>query len=441
MDLIYKTLFEIKLEHEYFLTFEDGKNLFMESDNAGRIASLEQGYADDRETISRDLRYEFPEKLRPLYKQHGLKLLQSYSGFRVVIRVRTIRLADNSTVFVPFFPLPEDLDIFILLNKKTNLPEEYTNGRIARPVPAVYLFSNDNLNGVSTFPFLVSPVSAIDTESAYEQGELALDTGNNLVELFYDNTGALQQKVITSAVQAFASENDRILVPGKFYYTITGNKPVTELDISVKDESANIVRIFSFSQAEPISRVLLDFTGMADQLFLTEKMKLPAAVHTLTATGNNGYSDSRRIAFSDHLAKSSVFGAVHIKPKVSNSPFNLLTDEGWIKQNRDPLGVLSPVPVFEIPFKSRFCNFRYLNSNGKELLLDPSLSNFLFKENEALISQMPVSLCRYYLQIPDKTGSITKYLPNPKSYDIRTDPFRRMYFDIHVPESELFSLP
>ena len=63
MDLIYKTLFEIKLEHEYFLTREDGKNLFEESDPLNRIARLEQAYADDRESFSRDIRYDFTEGL------------------------------------------------------------------------------------------------------------------------------------------------------------------------------------------------------------------------------------------------------------------------------------------------------------------------------------------------------------------------------------------
>jgi hypothetical protein len=61
MDLIYKTLFEIKLEHEFFLTLEDGKNLFEEADPLNRIALLEQAYANDRESFNRDIKYDFPE--------------------------------------------------------------------------------------------------------------------------------------------------------------------------------------------------------------------------------------------------------------------------------------------------------------------------------------------------------------------------------------------
>lgn len=441
MELIYKTLFEIKLEHEYFLTFEDGKNLFEESDPLNRIARLGQAYADDRESFSRDIMFDFPEKLKPLYYEYGLKLLPSYSGCRVLVRVNQKRLPDNSTVFEPFFPSPEDLEIFILLIKRNNLPDAYTNGRISRSIPAIYMFSNENLNGARVFPFIASPISPFDAVASYEQGELALDAGNNPVEIFYDNTGNLQQKAIITPINSFASENDRILLSGKFYYNVVGNNPVTELEISVTDSSNNIIKEFSFVRSEPISRVILDFTDKADLLQLSETLSLPDAIFSLVVTGDNGYSDNRNIVFGDHLVPVSAFGAVHLKPKVTNAFFNLLTDEGWIIQKRDPAGVLSAAPLFEIPFKSRFGHFRYINSNGKELLLDPSLNNFLFKENGALISQMPVSLCRYYFLISDNTGILTKYLPNPKSYDIRMDAFRRIYFDIQVPESDLFQIP
>jgi hypothetical protein len=97
-------------------------------------------------------------------------------------------------------------------------------------------------------------------------------------------------------------------------------------------------------------------------------------------------------------------------------------------QKRDPLGVLSAAPVFEIPFKSRFGHFRYLNSNGKELQLDPSLNNFLFKENGA--SDLPDACftLQVLFMIPDIHRDSNKIFPNPKSYDIKTDAFRQNIF-------------
>jgi hypothetical protein len=440
MDLIYKTLFDIKLEHEYFLTLEDGKSLFEESDPVARMTMLQEAYDSDRESFSRDISYDFPEKLKPFYEQHGLKLLPSYSGCRVLVRVRQVRLTDNSTVFEPFFPFSKDIEVFILLTKKDSLPDTYTNSQLNRTIPSKYIFSNENINGARTFPFIVSPVSRIDPGILYEQGELALDAGSNLVELFYDNAGNLQQRSVSTAVTSFANENDMMLVPGKFYYQIARNNAVTELEISLNDNSGKVIKEFSFSQSQPLSRVLLDFTDRADVVQLAERVPLTDRLFTIRATGNNGLSDSKNIVFGDHLSSVSAFGAIHIKSRVTNTVFNILTDEGWIIQKRNPLGVISAAPVFEIPIKSRFAHFRYINCNGRELLLDASLNNFLYKESGALISQIPVSLSRYCLMVPDKTRTTTRYLPNPRSYDIKTDGFHRIYFDIQVPESDIFPI-
>ncbi len=440
MDLIYKTLFEIKLEHEYFLTLEDGKSLFEESDPITRIERLNKAHDNDRESFSRDITYDFPGKLKTLYEQHGLKLIPSYSGCKVLVRVSQLRLPDNSSVFIPFFPLPDDLEIFILLTKKDNLPDAYTNGRLNRTIPSKYIFSNENINGARTYPFLVSPASVFDPGILYEQGELALNAGNNLIELFYDNTGNLQQEAVNTAVTSFANENDRMLVPLKFHYTLPGNNSVTELSITLTGNSSGIIKEFSFSNDMPLGRVLLDFTDKADIVQPGESVSLQDKIFTINATGNNGWNDSKNIVFSDQLSTVSSFGAVHIRPRVTNSLLNLLTDEGWIIQNRDNLGILSAAPVFEIPLKSRYGHFRYINSKGRELLLDASLNNFLFKENEALISRKPVSLSRYYLMVSDSSGTTTKYLPNPRTYDIKTDALRRVYFDIQVPESEIFPI-
>jgi hypothetical protein len=129
-----------------------------------------------------------------------------------------------------------------------------------------------------------------------------------------------------------------------------------------------------------------------------------------------------------------------MRPRVANTLFNLINDQGYIKKGKDGAGNDIPAPVFEIPFKSRFANFRYLNNSGRELVIDPSLNNFLYKEEKALVSQVPVSLCRYYFMVPDNTATLTKYLPNPKNLEIKKDEHGRILFDIMVPESDLFEI-
>ena len=204
------------------------------------------------------------------------------------------------------------------------------------------------------------------------------------------------------------------MVPGSFYYTVTGNTQVTQLDISLKDKSGNVVKNFSFNQTEPISKVLLNFSDKAQQLQLSGTLTLPDGIFSLQVQGNNGYSDLKNIVFGDLLYSIFHWGAAHIKPRVTNTLYNLIANDGWIIQRRDPLGVWTNAPVFEIPVKSRFGNFRYINNNGKELTLNPVLNNFLYKENKVLISQLPVSLCKYYFLVPENGGNVTRYLPNPK---------------------------
>lgn len=438
MELIYKTLCEIKLEHEYFLTKEDGTNLFSESVQQNRMSVLEQAYEMDRESINRDINYDFPYLLRDSYKKYGLKLLPSYSGCKVLIRVNKKILPDNSLVFEPYFSVPEALNIFILFIKKNNLPHLYSNERIARSVPASYLFSNENIPDAKVFPFLVNSISSFNSGLSYEQGDLAIDNSNKIQEYFYDNSGILQRSEITTIVKTFANENDHLLVPSKFYYTVTGNPQVTQLSISLKDKSGNVVKSFSFIQTEPIRKVLLDFSDKAGQLQLSGTLTLPDGIFSIEANGNNGYSDINNIVFGDHLYSVFHWGAAHIKPRVTNTLYNLIANDGWIIQRRDPMGVWTDAPVFEIPVKSRFGNLRYINNNGKELKLNPLFNNFLYKENKMLISQLPVSLCKNYFLVPENGGGVTKYLPNPKTYEIKMDNFHRIYFDILVPESDMF---
>src|SRR5260221_6583121 len=144
MELMYKTLFEIKLMHEYFLTKEDGSNLFSEPDPQKRLDLLGQAF-DNRAAMDSDIAFDFPEALKSSFQGYGLKILPSYGGCKVLIRVNKIILTDNSVVFEPFFSIPDLMEIFIVFIKKNNLPDIYSNERIARSIPSLYFFSNENI--------------------------------------------------------------------------------------------------------------------------------------------------------------------------------------------------------------------------------------------------------------------------------------------------------
>ena len=439
MELLYKTLFEIRLMHEFFQTKEDGSNLFNEPDQGNRMNLLRQLDDADRDAMDRDIRFDFPDALKEQYSGYGLSIVPAYSGCKVAVRVNRITLADNSIVYQPLNFIPDTLDIFVLFIRKNNQPDAYSNERIGRPAPSAYFFSSENIPGTRVFPFLTNPISSFDAGYIYEQGELAVDGSNKLQEYFYDNAGNLQPRPVNFAVTAFANENDRMLAPLSFYYSVFNKNPVTQLDISLSNAASTVIKTFSFSQPEPIKKVMLDLSDQSDALLLSAALSLPAGLFTLKASGNNGYADTRQLIFDERLDPRDCWGVAYLRPAVTNTAFNLIETDGYIMKRVDPLGNITEAPIFEIPVKSRFGNFRYANSNGKELKLNAALNNFLYKEDKLLISQLPVSLCQHYFQVTENGGgNTTKFLPNPKTCDIKKDDKQRMYFDVVVPESDLF---
>jgi len=127
MSLIYKTLFEVKLLHEYYCTNADGKTVFDFPLQQDRLNFLFGQFDADKESISTDVEYKFPEELEALYSGYNLKLLPSWHGCKIAVRVNAHTLPDNSLVFEPFTPLPENLNIYILVSKKSALFDNLTN--------------------------------------------------------------------------------------------------------------------------------------------------------------------------------------------------------------------------------------------------------------------------------------------------------------------------
>ena len=59
--LIYKTLFEIKLMHEFYLTEKDGNTIFDLADQKDRINFLLNQYTIDRSSVNKDIEFKFPK--------------------------------------------------------------------------------------------------------------------------------------------------------------------------------------------------------------------------------------------------------------------------------------------------------------------------------------------------------------------------------------------
>ncbi len=435
MSVIYKTLFEVKLMHEFYLTAKDGKTVFALPDQTDRINFLFDQFAEGYPSINAEIEFAFPPKLEEIYHNLRLRVISTYSGFRVLMRVNQKILADGSLIFEPIFPLPDDFNIYILLKKKSNVVESYTHSQINKPMASSYIFSNENISGAKAFPFLTNPVSAFNGASLYAQGDIASYGVNDIREYYNDGTA---DKWETIAGSAFTNENDQLLVPLKFYYSFIDDTNITQATFTIKDKNHNSLKTINVVNPDLIQKVFLDFSELTDTISIPETFIYENVIYSLEVTGNNGFSANHRLIFNDNLFSRENWGVINIKTKVANAAFNLLASDGFLIKRRVPPGVWNEAPIFEIPIRSKFPFWRFINEKGNELKLAPSLSDYLFKEDKILLSKRPRSVAGNYFLLQKEGSTNTIYVPNPLNYELKKDAKERLCFDIMVPESDLF---
>jgi hypothetical protein len=226
----------------------------------------------------------------------------------------------------------------------------------------------------------------------------------------------------------------------QFYYSFANATGVTNVDFVLKNKDGNVIKSISVSSAGFITKTLLDFSAVADEIIIPETYQFSDIIFTLNVSGSNGFLQSHKLLFSDTLYNRNNWGLAIIKNKVINSAYNLLANDGFIIKRRLPGGVWNEAPVFEIPIKSRFPYFRFLNDRGKELLIAATLNDYLIKEDKILLSKRPRSVSKSYFKLQKQGSSDTVYVPNPLNYDLKKDSKERLCFDIIVPQSEMFPI-
>lgn len=437
MALIYKTLFEVKLMHEYYLTAEDGQTVFSLNNQGDRIDFLLQMFSAGRPSVNEDLTFEFAEEMKRIYDGFSLKLLMSYSGFKIACRVNQKILPDGTLVYTPFIPLPDDFNLLIRIVKKSPRLASYTLSDVGSPVAFNYLFSNENILSANVFPFLTSNISAFDATHNYTQGEIA-SYGINDIRQYYKDAGGDQWQSIPG--RTYVNENDRLLAPLRFYYTFGNTANITNAVFDLKDKDGAVLKTITVNNTDFINKTPLDFSDLTGRVLLPDNFDFEDAIFTLEVHGSNGFSKTHRLVFNNTLFSAENWGLITMKSRVTNPLFNLLANDGYLFKRRLPNGAWNPSPVFEIPVKSRFPFFRFINDKGLELKLIPALSDYLLKEDKILLSKRPRSVAKNYFLLQKQGSSNTKYVPNPLIYDLKKDAKERLCFDVIVPESELFPI-
>jgi hypothetical protein len=438
MDILYKILFEVRLLHEFYLTNSNGVSIF-NGNPQQRTDFLRERFSRDERNIGSDLFYQVPEPAAITFRNLHLRLLPTYAGFKVAVEVKQVALPGPLIGFQPLVPLPDNLCLPIQILRKGHDVDQVTNTRMLRNISSAFYFSNENIPGAKTHPFLTENITPFIFGFPYEQGQLALHGPSDVRSFFIDELDTDQWLPITTPAPSggYASENDRLLVKPDFYYSFLPGDDINEATFKLKDNTNALVATINAKNATGnFQRVALSF----DVLKLNTIPENPAAanlVYTLEVTGNGGYNKTHRLIFLRDISSDirNTWGLVNICNKTADAQFQLTDAAGRLMTRLNPDNTVNTAPpIFEIWVKSRLPFWRYSNDNPSfELQAAPHIG-LLRKEGKKLISLQPYALS----YTPTLMG--IAYRPNPKLFDTLKTEGRRVYADITVPESEMFPL-
>jgi hypothetical protein len=402
--ILYKTVCEVKVYHEYYLTNHQGHTIFESALQEDRLEFLLQQFSDGFPSVNNDLEFRIPAQYATVMEGHHIKILTTYSGFR---------LAAESTQI-----LPQDLSIPILLYQKDDSFGQVNGFLRNKNIPAKYFFSNISTASDKIFPVLSKPINPVVVGSGYEQGDLAIHPGNDLRQYYFDGV-ADQWQAVQGA--GFANPNDRVLVPLKFRYCFAETDLVSQAQVLLKNLSNTVIGSFDYSAGQPFREINLDFSKIPSLSVLPEKNVPQQFQYFLEISGNNNYSKTYPLIFyTDASELNHCYGLVLLQARSSDPAYDLISNNSF----RDPF------PVFEIRIKSPTSFWRYLHDKGRKLKLMDDTDDFLIAENGQLISKTPHPTS-YTFQGP---------LPNPLPDEFIRMENRRLFSNIYVPESKRFPL-
>lgn len=437
MNIVYKILFEVKLLHEFYLTDKTGRNIFDFAAQGDRLDFLRARLEADEENIEEEIVFEIPAKAKALFGDYHLKLVPAYAGFKVAVKVIPKKIL-GTTVYEPIVSLPDDLDIPIIMTRKSQRFDSFTNLKMESVLPAAYCFSNHDLvSGSRVFPYLSAEIPEFDAAASYDQGELVKFGVNDYRGFYRDDADVVQWVSLSSG--AFVNESDRLILPLNFCYSFPAGSAVTEADFLVKDKDGNVIAEIQFKNEQQLRKVTLAIDPRKVS-FLPVVTVSDQLLYTLEVTGDSGYHKIHTILFyGDEQEIRESLGLLLLRVKTTVPAYDLLDTNGHLITQKLADNTVNPAPpVFELNFKSKPSFWRYLNTRRKNLK-NGLYPDFLFFKNGALISKVPraVTYTSTLFRKPDNT---LYYLPNPEPYQTVVLENNKMYSDIIVQESTMFPL-
>ena len=433
---IYKILCEVKWLHEYYLTRDKGETIFEKAAQPDRLDFLFDRFVKDLPSIDEDLEF-LVHPLNNTLGNYRVRLLPSYAGFKLAIECKKDKLADNTVIYSPIIPLPDQLCFRIMVREKKDI-QRYSAESTRRPLKPLWYFNNDNIPFVKTFPFLTSPVSAFAATQPYEQSEMALHAG---VARVFLNNGA-PDPWLTVPGKDYVNTNDEHLLPLSFIYRFNALEEITSATFKLKDSTSAVVKKIDLISSVPMQSVSVNFRTNEEKVKTVRHSAITAdQLYTLEVTGSNGYNKtfSNLLFAHDEIEAERYYGVIDLVVKPASANFHLLDAGGNLFTRILPLGTKQPAPVFELWMKSKMAYWQYAHNLRKKFKLIPATQDLLADNNGILVSKNPVpmSYTPVKLKKPDNTF---QFLPNPDpALEVKREG-NRNFLSMHMPASTLFPL-
>lgn len=439
-ELLFKRLFEINLLHDYYLVSADGDSFF-EKPKAIKEAIIKNKLYHQMYDVADFLEIEPSEATKNHLREFKLIYKKTSLGFVIGIQVQE-EFKSEAKVYKPRFKLPDNLSLTFSVKVIEPYFLSMTNISMRSALPTIYYFTNkakkEFIEEEPNYKTLPLTVEAEKHQAGmhHEMGTL-VKFGTELREAleFTDVSSSnlnLWEKV---SDKRYVTNADRVLLPAIFNYPIKKEQDITQLQVELEDQNANLIKSISKTSVNPLQNVLLNFE-MVDET-IENPIAISEGFYKLRIRQNGGPEIIYPVHLNDSLYNKNHLGIIDIRLDEIDPPFSLLDTEGHLITRINKEGKFLPHPVFELRFKNRRTYWRYRkdpNFSSDAIITTNDLGPYVEYDSitKKIISKKPKGLTRTL--VPFKNGTNEKTLPHPKTPSFRVEG-KRMFSEIYINKS------
>ncbi|MFA5326296.1 MAG: hypothetical protein WC384_00765 [Prolixibacteraceae bacterium] len=397
--IIYKSLFEVKIRHHYFLNKgEQAWDSMNQEDKDSQEATF-----DVREILDITPTSDCTKAL----KAHSCVFKNTSSG--IIVGIKATADAANVGKFKPFVPLDDKQSFRFLVKLKDYNFLNYTALSLQTSRDKLFVLNNCLTNASNLFPALSTIPPVFENGKTYMPGDMLSDNATNQTKLF---TALVKTGVAPAGSPDWLEEAGNAETPLS-YVNISDSYPVAKGFFTYTMTEKNSIPIATMKDAsgftiKPKIEILQgDFYTLQVDL-----LKYPEGIYSIHIDSDNpAYHDD--VTFYLLQGSETPFALIEIKAKSKKADFDLTSQEDLLS------------PVFEVRFRNRRTHWRYV---GK-----------IF--DTPYIPDDPLPLTRYgnieIMKPPEPEDTKTIMLPNPSVSLIKADALinldeTKYYSEIHI---------